>query len=101
MDLRAACLGNSQCPQYFSRFFCCFLEVKSRLHRFFFQQLFFADFQVMRSTFGMKIHCLPDQGRKKRWFERIVLCGFIQKFFKSAAFFGWDLPQAPLRTRWF
>ncbi len=35
MDLRATCLGDSQCPQYFSRFFCCFLEVKSRLHRFF------------------------------------------------------------------
>ena len=31
MDLRATCLGDSQCPQYFSRFFCCFLEVKSRL----------------------------------------------------------------------
>ena len=60
----------------------------------FFQQFFFADFQVMWSTFGMKIRCLPDQGRKKRWFERIVLCGFIQKFFKKyAAFFGRDLPQ--------
>ena len=67
MDLRATCLGDSQCPQYFSRFFCCFLEVKSRLHRFF---------------------------REKRWLERIVLCGFIQKFFKKyAAFFGRDLPQ--------
>ena len=60
----------------------------------FFQQFFFANFQVMRSTFGMKIHCLPDQGREKRWLERIVLCGFIQKFFKKyAAFFGRDLPQ--------
>ena len=56
----------------------------------------------MRSTFGMKIHCLPDQGRKKRWFERIVLCGFIQKFFKSTLpFFGRDLRSAPLRTCWF
>ena len=42
----------------------------------------------------MKIHCLPDQGREKRWLERIVLCGFIQKFFKKyAAFFGRHLPQ--------
>ena len=59
----------------------------------FFQQLFFADFQVMRSTFGMKIHCLPDQGRKKRWFERIGLWVFIKKFCKMyGAFFGRDRP---------
>ena len=42
----------------------------------------------------MKIHCLPDQGRKKRWFERIVLCGFIQKFIKkNTAIFSRDPPQ--------